>query len=76
MREYYNLYLKTDVRLLADVFKKFRDLCLNGYALTLIMLTLSLQRGYHKMLTFKQQAWLKPYIEFNINKRKLAKIKI
>lgn len=30
---------------------------------------------YHKILRLKQQSCLKPYIEFNINKRKLAKIK-
>ena len=28
---------------------------------------------YHRILQFEQSAWLKPYIEFNINKRKEAK---
>lgn len=31
MREYQLFYLKPDVRLLADVFETFRDLCLNDY---------------------------------------------
>lgn len=30
---------------------------------------------YQKILRFKQQSCQKPYIEFNINKRKLAKSK-
>jgi len=28
MREYHNLYLKTGVLLLSDVFGKFRDICI------------------------------------------------
>lgn len=31
MREYQHFYLKPAVRLLADVFETFRDLCLNDY---------------------------------------------
>lgn len=31
---------------------------------------------FHKVLRFKQRAWLKPYIKFNINKRKLAKVNL
>lgn len=31
MREYHNLYLKSDIILLADVFKKFRKTCLQYY---------------------------------------------
>ena len=33
MGEYHDLYLKTDVILLANVFKAFRNVCLNNYGL-------------------------------------------
>ena len=33
MGEYHDLYLKTDILLLADVFQKFREMCLEYYTL-------------------------------------------
>ena len=33
MRDYHDLYIKTDVLLLADVFEEFRKVCLDNYKL-------------------------------------------
>ena len=33
MRDYHNLYLKTDVLLLANVIENYRDVCINNYSL-------------------------------------------
>ena len=33
MKDYHNLYIKTDVLLLADVFEYFRDVCIENYKL-------------------------------------------
>ena len=46
MGEYHDLYLKTDVILLANVFKAFRKVCLNNYGL-LIWPTSILLLGWH-----------------------------
>ena len=38
MGDYHDLYLETDVLLLADVFKKFMNTCLDYYVLGLVII--------------------------------------
>ena len=38
MRDYHDLYLKTDVLLLADVMENYRDVCIKNYILDSLVL--------------------------------------
>ena len=48
--DYLDLYLKTDVLLLADVFEKFINTCLNYYKLNLSHYFTSLSLAWDAML--------------------------
>lgn len=58
LREYSNLYLKTDVLLLADVFENFRDECYRVYGLD--------PAQYHTTPSFTWDAMLK-YTKINLD---------
>ena len=68
----HNLYLKTDVILLASVFEEFRSTCMKHYRLDQAFNHRLILEHIHRVIEFKQSAWMKLYIDFNMQLRAKA----
>ena len=77
--EYHNLYVQSDTLLLADVYENFRNMCLERSLKRVVefkgALKEALNNGLrlkkvHRIIQFKQKAWLKVYIDMNTELRK------